>query len=390
MSDEVHDVLIRLAERGSPAGASAVVDRALAQVDPTRFADVVLRQPAPRTRQRFVRRVAAIAGAVACLLVAVTVGGALYLRHKVAQIQRVDVTGALSGSTAGGTVGPTNILLIGSDTGVGPDAGGVPGARADAIMILRIDPQTRRSSLLSVPRDLLVTVPGTTQQQRIAGILSGDEHGVAAQVSTLIQAVRDTLGFPVDHYAEITFDGFRRLVSAIGGVTIPFTAPARDPMSGLDIPAAGCVSLDGDQALAYVRSRHYQFFDGQRWQTDPTGDIGRIQRQQQFFGRALARLGDVAKTPAELNRLLDAAAGGVRLDSLFSRRDIERSIAALHGTITSDLTDYTVPTAPATVNGSAVLVLDPGATRSTVAEFLASTGKAPAAPSAPAASEPRC
>ena len=80
-------------------------------------------------------------------------------------------------------------------------------------------------------------------------------------------------------YAAVDFSGFANVVQALGGLRIYLDAPARDEMSGLDLPQAGCVELDGSQALAYVRSRYLESFETGRWTSDPTSDLGRIQRQ---------------------------------------------------------------------------------------------------------------
>jgi len=112
-------------------------------------------------------------------------------------------------------------------------------------------------------------------------------------------------GVQIDHYIQIDFCAFRRLVQAVGGVEIPFQYPARDKPSNGNPPLflveqTGCVNLDGDTALAYVRSRHYQYEDppgSGHWVSDPTSDFGRISRQQDFLRHA-GRHADRQRRPA--------------------------------------------------------------------------------------------
>ncbi len=109
----------------------------------------------------------------------------------------------------------------------------------------------------------------------------------------LIDTIYLNFGIPIDHYIQVDFCAFERLVDAVGGIEVPFEFPARDRSSGLSIPNAGCVRLDGDSALAYVRSRHYQYEDppgSDNWRTDGTSDFGRIARQQDFLRRVIAKV----------------------------------------------------------------------------------------------------
>ena len=99
-------------------------------------------------------------------------------------------------------------------------------------------------------------------------------------------------GIPIDHYIQVDFCAFKRLVDGVGGVKVPFEYPARDTNTGLDVPASGgeCFKFDGDHALAYVRSRHYEYQVDGEWKTDGTSDFGRISRQQDFLRRTVASL----------------------------------------------------------------------------------------------------
>jgi LCP family protein required for cell wall assembly len=188
-----------------------------------------------------------------------------------------------------------NFLLVGSDTRAGADptaadAGGigtaadVSGGRSDTIMILRHDTSSGSASLLSIPRDLWVAVPGHDKKRRINSALNDGPD-------VLVQTIQENLGIPIHHYVEIDFSGFKTLVDALGGVRICVDTAVRDVNTGLNIPEPGCHVLDGVQALAYARSRHYESYVNDTWEQDPTSDIGRTKRQQQFVNLALRTAG---------------------------------------------------------------------------------------------------
>jgi LCP family protein required for cell wall assembly len=188
-----------------------------------------------------------------------------------------------------------NFLITGADNG---NCGDDPtatigdrddlGERSDTIMIWRANPNANQLAVLSLPRDLYVDIAGG-RRARINSAYRADDP------TRLIDTIYLNFGIPIDHYIQVDFCAFRALVNAVGGVTIPFDAPARDTRSGLDIPEAGCIELDGDMALAYVRSRHYTYEDpvgSGNWTQDGTSDFGRIARQQDFLRRLVAKVID--------------------------------------------------------------------------------------------------
>ncbi len=260
----------------------------------------------PRRRRRWGRWVALLVIALPLLLV---VGGLAFAWQKFEQIERVEVADVLSPASGPGT----NYLIVGTDSreGIDPDdpnAGAflgdtTTGSRTDTIMVLRVEGD--RQQLLSVPRDLWVANPVTGEMGRINSVYAS---GPAA----LVQAVQG-LGIPVHRYLEIDFVSFAGLVDAVGGVTIEFPNPAKDDMSGLYVEQTGPVRLDGEQSLAYVRSRTYtELIDGQ-WQTDPTADLGRTERQRAFLSALFAEIGGV-RNPVELADVADSLSVGVRID----------------------------------------------------------------------------
>jgi LCP family protein required for cell wall assembly len=265
----------------------------------------------------------------------------------------------LSPEPSGGSDQPQNILIVGTDSGEGLDPNdpileGRPGGiRSDTIMVLRIDPQSAKASLLSLPRDLYVAIAGTRGSDRInAAIQAGPQ--------TLIETIKQDFAIPINHYVELNFLAFRTMVQAMDGVPIYFPNPARDSKSGLDVPEAGCVTLDPVQALAFARSRAYEEQVNGRWQTDPTGDLGRISRQQLFIRRVIARsIEKGARNPAVLNDLISAAVTNVHLDPTFTAADLLDLGSRFKDFNPDNLDTYSVPASPTVVHGGAVLKVDP-------------------------------
>jgi len=117
--------------------------------------------------------------------------------------------------------------------------------------------------------------------------------------------------------------GFQNLVGALGGVPMYFGNPVRDRNSGLRIAKAGCAVLDGYQGLAFARSRHLEWNNGKGWVSDPSGDLGRMTRQQLLARAALARTRSMGLTDAlKLKGLVDAALGSVTIDKSLGINDV--------------------------------------------------------------------
>jgi LCP family protein required for cell wall assembly len=256
-----------------------------------------------------------------------------------------------------------NVLLVGSDsrarlTGVDAKQAGkdkVGGERSDTIMILHVDPGARKAAILSIPRDLLVNIPGASQRS--------DRINAAFAIggaSKLIATISQNLGVKVNHYVEVDFVGFKSIVDAVGGVKLYVPAPARDTLSGLDIKTPGCVTLNGQQALAWSRSRHYEYYESGRWREDPRGDLGRIQRQQDFIRRMLNTAVSSGKdNPFQLNRLIGIGIKNVSIDSAMSTRDIFRLAKRFRSLDAQSVDMLTLPTTNASVrlNGGLASVL---------------------------------
>ncbi|MGZ4806660.1 MAG: LCP family protein [Ilumatobacteraceae bacterium] len=279
-------------------------------------------------RQRQRRAALRIGGAAAC--VAIAVPGLLSLRegHRVIDSSPPDVpetgvgfattsstdsadvsTSAPSDTFPPASAAATNILIVGSDVSPCPN-GGAPGTtpsggRTDTIMLLRLDPPNKRAAVLTFPRDLWVDIPGMGQGRINAAFTTNDPQ-------RLIDTLSQNFEVPVDHFIEVGFCAFTKLIDAIGGVDVPLPYAVRDDHTGLNA-GPGCTSLSGETALAYVRSRHFQYQDSAgKWHEDPSADLGRIVRQQDLLRRTLSK----------------AMAGGVLRPSV---------ISALYATFSDDL-----------------------------------------------------
>ena len=255
------------------------------------------------------------------LLVLVCLGsaGALTWAYREASaLPRIDVGASLSPPPAAGD--PQNILLVGIDDGTGLDSGDpvlqgrTQTLNTDTIMVLRVDPQTQQAALLSLPRDLYVGLAGGGRNRiNTALAVGGPER--------LIETIKQDFDIPINHYAMVDFHGFESLVSAVDGVPVYFQYPSRDEATGLFQYDPGCVTLSGEQALAYARSRHFEIqrSPGGRWEEDPSSDFGRITRQQQFIKAALAKaVVKGVRSPFVLKDLLGIAQKNVTLDTEFS------------------------------------------------------------------------
>ena len=257
-----------------------------------------------------------------------------------------------------------NFLLTGSDNGActSPDSatsGGIGdrtsfGERSDTIMIIRIDPSSKQAAILSFPRDLWVDIAGTTRQNRINSAFQSTDP------NRLVATIKENFDIPIDHYVNINFCAFKEIVTAVDGVKVPFLYPTRDKKTGFNVAAPGCVNFDGDTALAYVRSRSgYRYFDPtkQAWLEDPTGDLGRIKRQQDFLRRSMQRALDKgSKSLSVANDLLDAALKNVITDDELSPRGMLTLAQAMRDLNTQSIATYTIDSYPKRIGDMSVLI----------------------------------
>ncbi|UYG15692.1 LCP family protein [Brachybacterium huguangmaarense] len=237
---------------------------------------------------------------------------------------RIEHVDALSG--AADTPG-TTYLIAGSDqrggTAVADD--GTQGGRADTMMLLHKAPNGN-SYLVSLPRDTLVDVPGKGRYKLNAAYALGGP-------ALLVKTVEEFTGLTIDHFVEIGFDGVSGLVDAVGTVNLCIDQDVEDPKSGLKM-TKGCHDTGGEQALAFVRARYF----------DPTADLGRQKRQQQFVGALLHRVMSpgVLLNPVAQVRLAAAGTGALRTDDSTGILTLGRMGLAMRRAM-ADSTTLTMP-----------------------------------------------
>jgi LCP family protein required for cell wall assembly len=260
----------------------------------------------------------------------------------------------------------------------------IGGYNTNTLILLHVPADGSRAVALSIPRDDYVNLPEGLGEHKIkeaygrAKALAeqqAQQSGVngQAQLETIgreagrkasIEAVQDLLGVQVDHFAEINLAGFYDLANALGGVTVCLRQPAHDDYSGANFPA-GVQTLDGQQALEFVRQRHNL----------TGGDLDRTHRQQAFLASAAAKLnsagvfGDLSK----LGALLDVAHRDVVVDSGFNPLTFIRQAGAV---TSGKVSFYTLPIEGfATEDGESVNLIDPAKVRTDAQELIA--GKIP-------------
>ena len=309
--------------------------------------------PAPRRR----RPVRTFLVALTALILVPTValaGVALYLEHRLTgQVHRIDdVFTGLSdrpAKPAGAARGSVNILLLGTDRRsdeptTGRDAAAptwLPGAqRSDAIMILHIDGDRRGASVVSIPRDAWVPIPGHGMGKINAAFSYGGP-------SLAVQTVERLADVRIDHLAVIDWDGFRRLTDELGGVTLDIPRTVHDGYRDITW-TAGRHRLNGDQALAYV---------GQRAGL-PGGDFDRIHRQQYFLRTLLDETltQELVRSPKKVYGILDVLTENLSVDSGWSVGEMRSLLMSLRHLRSAGIEYMTVPLVGTGTEGSQSVV----------------------------------
>lgn len=273
-----------------------------------------------------------------------------------------EVTGALD-PTSGDD---RTFLVVGSDSRAGLEDlnnfGSVGGARGDVVMLIRLDPATSSARMLSIPRDLLVDIPGQGRNRINAAYAIGGP-------SLMVETVQANLGVEVNHYVEIDFVGFQAMVEEVGGIEIAFPYPARDSKSGLDVDA-GTQLLDGEQALAYARSRHYQELQDGSWVSVDASDIGRTQRQQDVI-RALISSLKRPSSVAEAGEITTAMGQHMTIDSALAEASVASLLWDFKGILAGSIEGETLPTYGDTVDGRSVQIASEPDASNMLANFKA-------------------
>jgi LCP family protein required for cell wall assembly len=254
--------------------------------------------------------------------------------------------------------GSENILVLGSDTrsgsnkklGGGADDGS---ARSDTAMIVHVYKGHKKASVVSVPRDTLINRPACTDPKGVTHDAARDVMFNSAYstggAACAVKTVESLTGVRMDHYLEVDFSGFQKLVDQLGGIRITTTKNIDDPDSHLRLKA-GTHTLDGRQALGLVRTRH-GVGDG--------SDLGRIQLQQAFVKALIEQVEHVGLlgNPKKLLDLADTATKTVTTDSHLGSVNSLMSFAdGLKGIGASGMTMVTMPVQYDPANPNRVLI----------------------------------
>ncbi len=312
-----------------------------------------------RKRQHRWRRRVIYALSFIIVLAAIGVGGLyVYATYRFDQIKKVHAKHLVAAAPAGK---PFNLLLVGSDSrsfvsnstqvkafGNEANAGG---QRSDVTMVAHFDPAAKTVTVLSIPRDLWVDIPGND-----SGI-SGMNRINAAYDSgpdLLIQTIEHDLGIPINHYVAVNFPGFSGMVNALGGVTMDFPTPVKDQFTGLNVSTTGCQVVNGTTALELVRSRHLYYKNSNGyWEGDGLSDFSRIQRQDAFFRAVLAKVNASITSPLTINSFIGAAVGNLTIDDTLSQGDLLHIADVFRGLPASHLVTETLPTVSYVTSGGA-------------------------------------
>jgi len=340
--------------------------------------------------RRWPRRVLVTANVLVLALIVLGVGAYAYTQHALGQIHRTHVPG-LAPTSSGGYIKignkrvkvpdkaspPFTVLLIGSDSRAGAAHSGLDVGNTttnsenlgDSIILARVSPATHQLALLSIPRDLWVSIPGMGMGKINSAFSGGNPK-------RLIEVIEKDLGIPVNHFAEVDFDAFEQIASAIGGVKQYFPTPAFDPNSNLKVTKAGCVTLTGKQALAFVRSRDYYYIEpGQSaaLQQEPESDLARIQRQQAFIKNAIDKIKrqGLLSDPLKLTSIISAVTKNLTVDSTFSNKQLLSLAESFRHLNANSIPNQTYPVQNYDGGGTDALTGIPSADAAVVAQFEA-------------------
>lgn len=260
-------------------------------------------------------------------------------------------------------------LLVGSDSREDLEDlegfGDFEGNRADVVMVLFRDGEN--TGLLSLPRDLLVANPCGGPDDRINEMLEGCDAFNGP--TTLTLAVEQLIDQSVDHFALVDFVGFQEAVDAVGGYEICVENPVRDERAGLQLPA-GCTHADGDQTLAWMRSRRTQELTENGWRVMAgMSDLARNERQRQFLIDMMGEVADFT-SPQDMMSAAQAVAPFVTVDSELSLMGAVSLAWTMRGLESGAITELEVPVYDATTDQGAYVLLPSTPVDEIVAEFL--------------------
>jgi LCP family protein required for cell wall assembly len=264
------------------------------------------------------------------------------------------------------------ILMVGSDSRIDLEDtegfGDFEGTRADVVMVMFKD--GRKTGLLSLPRDLVVEDACTGRENRLSELLEGCQSMNGATLLTV--TVEKLIGKSIDHYALVDLAGFQAAVDAVGGYEICVERPVRDQRANLSLPG-GCTLADGEQTLAWLRSRRTQELTDDGWRAMPgVNDLVRNERQRAFLIDMVGEVADVT-SPQDIAQVARSVAPFVTVDSELSLMDAVNIAYTMRGLGSGSVTELSVPVYDDTTSGGAAVLRPSEPVDEIVAEFLSTT-----------------
>lgn len=245
---------------------------------------------------------------------------------------------AVAAHAAPAKVNPLFVLVIGSDVREGDPAAG----RADSIHIVAVNTETARGTIIGIPRDSFVNIPG-------AGRSKINDSLVAGGPAKTVETVTSVTGIPIHYWALIDFSRFRELVDRLGGLDVDVPYPIADAAYSGAVFGPGPHHMNGRELLAFARVRY----------GIPGGDFGRTENQGRILLAALAKLRAEAREPLALMRWLRAFVDLVRSD--VPVRELIQLGAFGSRIDPANMRNVIAPGRTGTAGAASVVFLDPGA-----------------------------
>ncbi|MDT4904739.1 MAG: hypothetical protein QOF92_2878 [Pseudonocardiales bacterium] len=304
------------------------------------------------------------------------------INNGVPRLQNLAVGQAPSDSVKVPSGKDMNILLVGNDDRtnmtkaeqatlrVGSDGGS---KSTDTMMIMHVPADGSKATLISLPRDSYVSIPGHGMNRLNSAYVFGynDKSGTidekrSAGANLLIESISNLTGLTINHYIQVSLLGFYEISNAIGGIPVNLCnavddSPAANQAAGLDggsglVLSKGMHTIKGVTALEFVRQRHFL----------PGGDLDRVRRQQYFLTAAFRQVAS-AGILTKLNALGSALKRNVYLDPGLDLLGIAQQLEHLTA---NNIIGKTIPTNPQQINGQDVLAVDKTQVRAFLGQLL--------------------
>ena len=284
--------------------------------EPTATDTVAVKRSGHRRATKRHRVLRGVLTGVVCFVMVLGLASAYWYRHLNGNLNSVDVSSDILvhdvSPIDAGPNGPINILVMGSDTrdcagcGIDHESGG----GSDTTILVHLSADRKSAYAISIPRDSIVDRPACKLKDgsilpAATGVMWNAAYSYGGAACTIAQ-FEETTKIYVDHYVVVNFEGFKKMVDAVGGVDVCIPEDWIDPSKGINLKA-GVRKISGRQALQYVRVR-YRIGDGT--------DIGREKRQQAFIGSMIntAMSKGVLSNPIKLVKFLNAATASLQVD----------------------------------------------------------------------------